>query len=100
MKERLVALAGRHVTTDGVLLIVSRALRSQAQNREAAQARLVALLKRAAKPPKKRKSDEAGPGRAPGEADLEAAPKRRQTFSEQARRRVAGRRFVNPRLSR
>lgn len=55
VKERLNALAGRHVTTTGVLVIVSRALRSQAQNRVAARAQLEALLKRAAKPPKKRK---------------------------------------------
>lgn len=56
LKERLIALAGRHVTTDGVLVVVSRVYRSQAQNRDAARARLVALLKRAAKPPKKRKA--------------------------------------------
>jgi ribosome-associated protein len=55
MKERLNALAGRHVTTSGVLVIVSRSFRSQAQNRDAARAQLLALLKRAAKPPKKRK---------------------------------------------
>ena len=55
VKERLIALAGRHVTTDGVLVVDSRVHRSQAQNRDAARARLVALLKRAAKPPKKRK---------------------------------------------
>jgi ribosome-associated protein len=55
VKKRLMTLAGRHVTTGGVLVIVSRALRSQLQNREAARARLVTLLKRAAKPPKRRK---------------------------------------------
>jgi ribosome-associated protein len=54
VKERLIALGGRQVTTEGVLLIDSRVHRSQAQNREAARARLVALLIRAAKPPKKR----------------------------------------------
>jgi ribosome-associated protein len=54
VKDRLIALAGRHVTTDSVLMVVSRASRSQAQNREAAYARLVALVKRAAKAPKKR----------------------------------------------
>jgi ribosome-associated protein len=54
VKERLIALGGRRVTTDGVLVVVSRALRSQAQNRDAARAQLVALLKRAAKAPKKR----------------------------------------------
>lgn len=55
VKERLVALAGRSVKTSGVLVVVSRANRSQAQNREAARTRLVALLQRAAKPPKRRK---------------------------------------------
>jgi ribosome-associated protein len=55
VKKRLMTLAGRHVTIGGVLVIVSRALRSQLQNREAAHARLETLLKRAAKPPKRRK---------------------------------------------
>lgn len=54
VKARLIALAGRQVTTDGVLLIDSRVHRSQAQNREAARARLLTLLKRAARPPKTR----------------------------------------------
>ena len=54
MKERLIALAGRQVTTDGVLIMVSRVHRSQAQNRGAVRARLVALLQRAAKPPAER----------------------------------------------
>ena len=56
VKERLIALAGRHVTTDGVLIVVSRAHRSQVENRDAARAGLAALLKRAAKPPKRRKA--------------------------------------------
>jgi ribosome-associated protein len=60
VKERLITLAGRHVTTDGVLVLVSRALRSQAQNRDTARARLVALLRRAAKPPTKRKATKPG----------------------------------------
>jgi ribosome-associated protein len=54
LKERLIALAGRHVTADGVLVVASRAFRSQAENRKAARARLVALLKRAARAPKQR----------------------------------------------
>src|SRR5712671_738303 len=53
VKERLIALGGRQVTSDGVLLIDSRVHRSQKQNRDAARLRLVKLLKRAAKPPKK-----------------------------------------------
>jgi ribosome-associated protein len=60
LKERLMALGGRHVTTNGVLVVVSRANRSQVQNRSAARARLVALLKRAARPPKPRKATKPG----------------------------------------
>ena len=54
VKERLIALAGRRMTAEGVLVIVSRVHRSQALNRNAARTRLVTLLKRAAHPPKKR----------------------------------------------
>ncbi|HEY7447523.1 MAG TPA: alternative ribosome rescue aminoacyl-tRNA hydrolase ArfB [Vicinamibacterales bacterium] len=55
VKARLIALAGRRVTTEGLLVIDSRVHRSQLQNREAALARLEALLTRAATPPRKRK---------------------------------------------
>jgi ribosome-associated protein len=44
VQARAIALGGRHVTTDGVLVIVSRAYRSQRQNHDAARARLAALL--------------------------------------------------------
>src|SRR5438105_11154797 len=56
IKQRLVALAGRRLTSDGVLLIDSREHRTQAQNREAARARLVAPLQHAAKRPKTRRA--------------------------------------------
>jgi ribosome-associated protein len=55
VKARLIALAGKRMTSDGLLVIDSRVYRSQLQNREAALARLTALLTRAATPPKKRK---------------------------------------------
>jgi ribosome-associated protein len=55
VRRRLAALAGRRLTADGVLLIDSREHRTQAQNREAARARLIALLQQAATPPKKRR---------------------------------------------
>jgi ribosome-associated protein len=55
IKQRLIALAGHRLTADGVLLIDSREHRTQAQNREAARARLAALLQHAAKRPKKRR---------------------------------------------
>ena len=56
VKERLRALAGSRITADDVLLIDSREHRTQAQNREAARARLVELLTRATKRPKKRRA--------------------------------------------
>jgi len=55
VKARLAALAGRRLTSEGVLLIDSREHRTQAQNREAARARLVALLQHAARRPKARR---------------------------------------------
>jgi len=55
VKERLLAIAGHRATADGVLLIDSREHRTQTQNREAARARLVALVQLAAKRPKARK---------------------------------------------
>ena len=61
VKERLIVLGGRHVTTGGELVVVSRAHRSQAQNRDAARTRLLALLTRAATPPKTRKATKPGP---------------------------------------
>jgi ribosome-associated protein len=54
VKTRLRRLGGKRVTADGVLVIDSREHRTQAQNREAARARLVALLQRAAHRPKSR----------------------------------------------
>jgi ribosome-associated protein len=55
VKSRLIELAGTRLTTDGVLLIDSREYRTQAQNREAARARLQALLDQAAIRPKTRR---------------------------------------------
>ena len=54
VKARLIALAGSRISADGVLTIESREHRTQARNRAAARARLVALLRQAATPPKPR----------------------------------------------
>src|SRR5436190_1408463 len=54
VKERLAAMAGSRITADGVLIIDSREHRTQAKNREAARARLQALVDHAARRPKKR----------------------------------------------
>lgn len=50
VKRRLIDFAGRHVTTDHVLVVVSRADRSQIKNRETARARLLTLVERASTP--------------------------------------------------
>ena len=55
VKERLIALAGSRVTTDGVLLIDSREHRTQSANREAALERLISFVRRAARKPRKRR---------------------------------------------
>jgi ribosome-associated protein len=62
VKARLVALAGNRMTGEGVLLIDSREHRTQAQNREAARARLGALLQQAARRPKARRPTRPGAG--------------------------------------
>ena len=54
VKQRLLALGGRRVTTGGVLIVTGRKYSSQLRNREAARHTLVALLRRAAIPPQGR----------------------------------------------
>ena len=56
VKERLRQLAGSRITSDDVLLIDSREHRTQAQNREAARARLNALVEHAMRRPKPRRA--------------------------------------------
>ena len=55
VKSRLIALAGRRMTSGGVLLIDSREHRTQTQNRAAARERLIKLVREAAARPKSRK---------------------------------------------
>jgi ribosome-associated protein len=76
VKRRLVALAGRKMTAEGVLLIDSREHRTQAHNREAARARFVALVRAAAIKPKGRRKTT--PTAAAREKRLEAKKRRGQ----------------------
>ncbi|MBA4399034.1 MAG: aminoacyl-tRNA hydrolase [Anaerolinea sp.] len=55
VKERLIKLAGSRMTEDGILIIEAKRFRSQEKNRIDAVQRLVALIQKAAEPPKKRK---------------------------------------------
>jgi ribosome-associated protein len=76
LKQRLMTLAGNRLTSDGVLVIDSREHRTQAQNREAARERLIALIKRATVQPRKRRPTK--PGRAAKEQRLAAKKRRAQ----------------------
>lgn len=84
VKERLLAIAGQRATEQGVLIIDSRAHRTQAQNREAARERLVALIAQAAKKPRRRKATK--PGRAARERRLES--KKARAKVKELRRKV------------
>ena len=74
VKQRLMTLAGSRMSLEGVLLIDSREHRTQVQNREAARARLVAMLQQAAKRPKTRRPTK--PKRAAKEKRLESKRQR------------------------
>ena len=83
MKQRLIALAGSRMTGEDVLLIDSREHRTQAMNREAARARLVALLQHASKRPKTRRPTK--PKRAAKEKRLESKRQRSEVKSLRGR---------------
>jgi ribosome-associated protein len=82
VKARLVALAGQRMTADGVLVIDAREHRTQTQNRDAARARLAALLEQASRRPKTRRKTK--PSKSAKERRLES--KRRRSVVKAARR--------------
>jgi ribosome-associated protein len=86
IKKRLTALAGSRMTTDGVLVLDSREHRTQAQNREAARSRLLALLQRAAVRPKKRRPTKPKP--AAREQRLRAKKLRSEVKKGRGRERI------------
>lgn len=86
VKARLVTLAGSRMTADGVLVLDSREHRTQAQNREAARARLVALVQRAAVRPRKRRPTRPKP--AAREARLEQKKRRAEVKKGRSRERI------------
>ena len=55
VRERLMRLAGKRITADGILIIDARRFRTQEQNRRDALARLVELIRKAVKRPKFRR---------------------------------------------
>jgi ribosome-associated protein len=55
VRIRLISLAGRRITEDGILIINARRFRTQERNREDATERLVELIRNAAQRPKIRR---------------------------------------------
>jgi len=54
VRQRLIVLAGKRLTTGGVLIIDARRFRTQERNRQDAIERLCAMIRQAAEPPKTR----------------------------------------------
>ncbi len=55
VRDRLIRLAGRRLTSDGVLIIEAQRFRTQDQNRQEARQRLIALIRQATVAPKRRR---------------------------------------------
>lgn len=85
VKDRLRALAGARVTSDGVLVIDARRFRTQAQNRADARERLAELVRKALVRPKRRRKTR--PTAAAVERRIQS--KRRRSETKRARGRVA-----------
>src|SRR5262245_27254935 len=77
VQQRLIGLAGARTTAEGVVIIDSRAHRTQAQNRAAARERLVALIQQALVRPRTRRPTK--PGKAAREKRLTQKKQRART---------------------
>ena len=55
VRQRLKSIAGRRITSDGEVIIKANRFRTQEQNRQDAVNRLVALIRKAAAKPRKRR---------------------------------------------
>jgi ribosome-associated protein len=79
VKLRVMRLAGSRLTDDGVVIIDSRAHRTQAQNRDAARERLADLVRRALVAPKTRRKTR--PTKAAREKRLDTKKRRSEVKS-------------------
>jgi ribosome-associated protein len=84
VRQRLIQLAGRRLTGDGMLVIDARRHRSQERNRQDALDRLVELIRRATREPKRRRKTR--PSAEAKRRRLER--KRRRSEVKRLRRRV------------
>ena len=85
VRERLRRVAGRRMTSEGVLVIEARRYRTLERNRKDAMQRLVGLIRAAAEPPRPRKATR--PSLAAKRRRLDA--KRRRAKTKRLRRDVA-----------
>ncbi len=86
VRARLMVLAGRRLSDEGVLLITARRHRTQERNREDAIERLLELIRRAAVPPKPRRATR--PSRASRERRLTAKHRRGEIKRRRTSREV------------
>ncbi len=84
VRERLKKIAGRRMTTEGILIIKAQRFRFQEENRQDAVDRLVAIIKKAIEVPKNRRPTR--PNKASKQRRLTA--KRRHGELKRQRRRV------------
>jgi len=74
VRNRLVRLAGRRITQDGILILEARRHRTQERNREDALLRLIELVREAARRPTPRKKTK--PSKASREKRIESKKRR------------------------
>jgi ribosome-associated protein len=84
VRRRLIRLAGRRVTEDGLLIIHAHRFRTQKQNRKDAMDRLISLIRKASKKPRPRRKTK--PTRASIRRRLDT--KRRHSKTKSLRRPV------------
>ncbi len=85
VRKRLIRLAGRKVTEDGVLIIHAKRFRTQERNRQDARERLIKLIRKACEQPKTRRKTK--PTRASKERLL--AAKRHRSQIKKLRRSIS-----------
>jgi ribosome-associated protein len=86
VRQRLIAIAGSRMTTDGVLVIEARRFRTQAGNREDARERLIELIRQAMVKPKRRRKTRP----TAGSLERRLETKRRRSDAKNRRRDVRG----------
>jgi ribosome-associated protein len=84
MKDRLRSVAGRLLTQNGELIVTAQTHRSQERNREEALRKLVEILRKAARRPKKRVATR--PTKASKARRLDSKARRSQTKSLRSKR--------------